>query len=62
MEYICLQDWEMKGVIYFKKGKAYKGRNINNPKATEGFKHVKITGEYNMRMKCETGCEYFKIV
>jgi hypothetical protein len=62
MEYTCLQDWEINGVVYCKKGKTYKGREMNVSRAEKGIKHVKIVGEKNMRMKCETGSAYFKIV
>ncbi|MGM0875627.1 MAG: hypothetical protein ACQEWV_12680 [Bacillota bacterium] len=59
MKYLCLKDWKLNGTIYFMKNKSYKGRVVKSEKT--GVNCVKMVGENNLRIKFETGNEYFTI-
>ncbi|MFZ3588841.1 hypothetical protein ACOI1C_06055 [Bacillus sp. DJP31] len=58
MKYTCLKDWDLKGEVYFKKNKSYKGRMVKTLNSN-GVNTVKMVGENNMRIKFEEVSEYF---
>lgn len=52
-DYICLKDWIIDNVTYFKKGNKYKGKPYNNGKS------VAMIGESRMEINFHSGSEYF---
>lgn len=51
----CKNDWIAYGVVYFERGKSYKGKYFNDRKS------VKMYGDSRMKVDFHVGSDYFDI-
>lgn len=55
MYFECKKDWITNGVVYFERGKSYKGKYFNDRKS------VKMYGDSRMKVDFHAGSDYFDI-
>lgn len=57
--YLCKKDWLINHVVYFQKGKTYKGKILKNGLSNQ--QSVQMKGESGISITFHTGSEYFDI-